>query len=143
MTIQSRGKQIESNNRVSAFRLTLTWSVVLFAVFILIGFLFRWISPTELHLTPSQFEEMAFVTDRAEVWYNTSLDNPSAGMFEPGSILYVIEMDDKWAMVRPLRVSRLDSVWIKTTELSLFEEEIYKEWARQYERDVVREMQEQ
>lgn len=142
MAIQSRGKQIESNNRVSAFRLTLTWSVVLFVVFILIGFLFRWISPTELHLDPGQFEEMAFVTERIEVWNGASINEPSAGMFEPGSILYVVEVDDEWAMVRPLRVSGLDSVWVKVSELSLFEEETYKEWARQYERDVVRKIQE-
>lgn len=141
MTFQNGDNQIKLDNRNSAFRLTLTWSAILFSVFILIGFLFRWISPTELHLNPDQFEEMAFVTERAEVWYNASVENPSAGMFEPGSILYVIEVDDEWAMVRPLRISILDSVWVKTADLSLYEEEIYKGWARQYEKDVVREIQ--
>ncbi len=125
----------------NSFNLTLKWSVGLFLVFILIGFLFRWVSPTELHLDASVYEEKAFVTDRIEVWGDTSDAGEVAGFFEPGSIIYVLEMNDQWALVRPLRISGLDSVWVNPSELSLYDEEIYKEWSRQYERNVVRELQ--
>lgn len=131
----------KNSNKYSAFKLTVVSSVILFAVFIMIGFLFRWVSPTELNLDQSKYEEMAFVTERTEVWNQIPVNEPPSGMFEPGSILYVVEMREEWALIRPLRVSGLDSVWVNTSGLSLYEEEIYKEWARQYERDVVSEMQ--
>jgi hypothetical protein len=130
----------ESESQNSTFHFTIKWSVVLFTLFIMIGFMFRIINPTELNLDSSEYILKAFTQERIEVWNHTSKSNNPAGVFEPGSILYIIEYDEEWALVRPLRVSFLDSVWVQTSNLSIYEEELYRQWARQYERDIVRDL---
>ncbi len=123
-----------------SFHFTIKWSVIIFTLFILIGFLFRFINPTELRLDSSEYIQKVFTQERIKTWNDSSQIEEPAGMFEPGSILYVIHIDKEWAMVRPLRVSFLDSVWVKAHELSLYEEETYRAWAREYERNIVSDM---
>jgi hypothetical protein len=139
----SDNKTIEnrSSPQNRSFHFTIKWSVGLFLVFISIGFLFRLITPTELHLDSSLYIEKVFTQERIEAWNDSMQTEGPSGMFEPGSILYIIDFDDQWALVRPLRTSFLDSVWVQSNELFIYDEEIYKEWAREYERNIVRDIQ--
>lgn len=139
----SDNKTIEhrSSPQNRSFHFTIKWSVGLFIVFISIGFLFRLITPTELHLDSSLYIEKVFTQERIEAWNDSMQTEGPAGMFEPGSILYIIDFDNQWALVRPLRTSFLDSVWVQSNELFIYDEEIYKEWAREYERNIVRDIQ--
>jgi len=123
-----------------SFQFTIKWSVILFTLFILIGFLFRIIHPTELSLDSSEYIQKAFTKERIEVWNDSTQMKEPAGMFEPGSILFIVDIDNDWALVRPLRVSFLDSVWVKAPDLSIYEEETYRSWAREYERNIVSDM---
>lgn len=123
-----------------SFQFTIKWSVILFTLFILIGFLFRIIHPTELSLDSSEYIQKVFTKERIEAWNDSTQMKEPAGMFETGSILFIVDIVNDWALVRPLRVSFLDSVWVKSPDLSIYEEETYRAWAREYERNIVSDM---
>ncbi len=118
-----------------AFKTVMTWSVLLFAVLVSFGFLYRLIVPVELHLDESEYIKKAFVEYDTEARVEAGEEAPLAGVFDGGSILYVIEVDEGRGsyQVRPFAVSPMDSVWISRNEAVEYSEEAYRQWQREEE----------
>ena len=112
----------------------MTWSLAMFFVAIAIGLLYRIIMPIERHPAGNEYIERVFVEFETVAWESNQEDAPAAGAFEGGSILYVIQEDSARAMVRPLMVSGLDSVWIDKKDLIIYTPEQYREWQYEEER---------
>ena len=116
-----------------AFRYIVGWSLFMLVVFILFGFLHRVISPVERYLDEEEYITRVFVEFEATAWSDVNDDAPASGLFEGGSVLYVIAEDSLRLQVRPFAVSRLDSVWVNRSEVISYTPEAYRQW--QYEEE--------
>jgi hypothetical protein len=132
MENDSRSEKSHDNR---AFKQVITWSVLLFAVLVAFGFLYRLIVPVELHLDESEYIKRVFTEFDTEARFEAGDEAPHAGVFDGGSILYVIDTDEErnFYRVRPFAVSPMDSVWISSHETIDYSEEAYRQWQREEE----------
>jgi hypothetical protein len=113
-----------------AFKQVIIWSLLLFAVLVAFGFLYRVIVPVELHLDESEYIKKVFTEYETEARAEAGNDAPAAGLFDGGSILYVIEVneDTDSYLVRPFAVSPIDRVWISRSDAAEYSDEAYRQW---------------
>ncbi len=122
----------ELNNQ--AFGLVLKWSGVMLVVAILFGLMYRLINPVELHLDEEEYIEKVFVEEETQAWSQPAGDSTLIGTYDAGSILYVIDEQDDFLMVRPFIVSKVDSVWISTEDTTHYSQPVYEQWLYEQER---------
>lgn len=127
-------QQPASNDQNRAFRRIVGWSVLMLVVFIVFGLLHRIISPVERHLSEDEYISRVFVEFEAAAWSGVEEDAPARGLFEGGSVLYVIQEDSLRVLVRPFAVSGLDSVWVNRSDVLTYTPEAYRQW--QYEEEI-------
>lgn len=90
--------------------------------------------PIERYLDGSEYIERVFVEFETTAWHSNQHNSDAAGLFDGGSILYVIKEDSIRVMVRPFIVSGLDSVWVNRTETISYTPERYRVWQYEEER---------
>ena len=135
MSDKEKGQNpITAKKYSGAFWLVMKWSGVLLIVFMIIGLLFRIISPVELHLDEDEFIQQVFTEFDSDVWDSPNADARLIGSFDGGTIIYVIAEDSQRVMVRPFAISVLDSVWIDDTSIIEYNPERYREWLEEEER---------
>lgn len=125
---------MEKKGDNKAFKQIMTWSLAMFFVAIAFGLLYRIIMPIERYPADDDFIERVFVEFETVAWQLSQEGAAAAGVFDGGSILYVIQEDSARAMVRPFIVSGLDSVWVDNSELIEYTPERYREWQYEEER---------
>ncbi|TVQ68031.1 MAG: hypothetical protein EA360_00845 [Balneolaceae bacterium] len=117
-----------------AFRQIVGWSVFMLVVFILFGLLHRVVSPVERHLSEDEYISRVFVEFEAVAYSGTGDEDQPAGLFDGGSVLYVVAEDSLRFQVRPFAISRLDSVWVNRGDVLDYTPEAYRQW--QYEEEI-------
>lgn len=127
-------REKNSSDSNSPFQLILAGSAFLLIIFILFGFLHRWISPVERDLNEGEYIEKVFIEFETEVWESNREDADKLGAFEGGSVLYVIEETEERLHVRPQIISALDSVWIDRSKALPYSEQTYRDWQYEEER---------
>ena len=125
---------ITANKGTGGFWLVMKWTGVLLIVFMIFGFLLRFISPVELHLDEDEFIERVFVEFDTNVWDSPNSDATLIGSFDGGSILYVVSEDSQRVLVRPFAVSALDSVWVDRNSVIHYTPDTYRQWYHEEER---------
>jgi len=123
---------VKNNNK--AFQQILVWSGILFVAAILVGFLYRIIYPVELHLDESEYQTRVFAEFETPAWRHPDSNSALVGVYEPGSILYVIDEQQDYYRVRPFIVSRVDSVWVLKDSTTAYSSEEYRRWQYEEER---------
>ena len=129
------GKKIQSG-----FRLILKWSLIMLVLFTTLGIFQRIVSPVERHLDEDEYLNKIFLGAETDAWHDAGSDATVATLFEPGTILYVISEDSLRVQVRPFLRSQPDSVWIDPEHAYLYDEEIYRDWMKDLDRRVYREL---
>lgn len=124
----------------SGFRQVLKWSLIMLAFFTFLGIIQRFGSPIERHLQSNEFLEKGFVMNETHVWTSPDVGSQLLGIYEAGSILYVIKEDSSRVMVRPFVRSLPDSVWMDAYEIYIYTEETYRDWQRNEDQRKYREI---
>lgn len=101
---------------------------------IVTGYAYRLIMPVELYLDESEYQQKVFTEFETPVTKTSSENSEAAGLYEGGSILYVLEEENQKFLVRPFAVSGLDSVWIPADSVTVYTEENYRRWQYEEER---------
>lgn len=118
----------------------LKWSLIMLVLFIALGILQRIASPVERHLDEDEYLNKIFLGTETDAWNTAGPDATVATLFEPGTILYVIAEDSIRVQVRPFLRSQPDSVWVDPDHAFLYDEEIYRDWMKDLDRRVYREL---
>lgn len=129
-----------SNNQLTGFRLILKWSLIMLVLFTALGIFQRVVSPVERHLSEDEYLNKIFIVAETDAWDSAGSVATVATLFEPGTILYVIAEDSLRVQVRPFIRSQPDSVWIDPQHAYLYDEEIYRNWMKDLDRRVYREL---
>lgn len=127
-------QQAKTSDSNQPFKWILGVSFLMLFIFMLFGFLHRWISPVERDLEESEYIEKVFVENETEVWDDSPDNANKLGTFEGGSVLFVIKESGNRIQVRPKIVSALDSVWIDRSHVILYADDVYREWQYAEER---------
>lgn len=127
-------------NKQDGFRLILKWSLIMLVLFTTMGILQRIASPVERHLDEDEYLNKIFLRAETDAWDAAGSDAMVATLFEPGTILYVIAEDSIRVQVRPYLRSQPDSVWIDPDHAFLYDEEMYRDWMKDLDRRVYREL---
>ncbi len=125
---------ITGKKDTGGFWLVMKWTGVLMIVFMIFGFMLRFISPVELHLDEDEYIKRVFTEFDSDVWNTPDTDARLIGSFDGGTILYVIAEDSQRVLVRPFAISVLDSVWIDDTSIIEYDPDRYREWIQKQER---------
>ncbi len=128
----SQSKPTSSSN--SGFKLIMKWSFIMLIIAIATGYAYRLIMPVELHLDETEYEQRVFTEYETAVTKSASDSSEVEGLFEGGSILYVLEEKNQKYLVRPYAVSALDSVWVPIDSVTPYSEENYRRWQYEEER---------
>ncbi len=135
MSEKEKGQNpITTKKDSGAFWLVMKWTGILMIIFMIFGFMLRFISPVELHLNEDEFIQQVFTEFDSDVWDSPNADARLIGSFDGGTILYVIAEDSQRVMVRPFAISVLDSVWIDDTSIIEYNPDRYREWTQEEER---------
>jgi len=129
---ESRPKAVSSTN--SGFALIMKWSVIMLVIAIVTGYAYRIVMPVELYLDESEYQQKVFAEFETPVTKTSTDNSEKAGLFEGGSILYVLKEENQKYFVRPFAVSGLDSVWIAADSVTAYNEENYRRWQYEEER---------
>ncbi|NBC64308.1 MAG: hypothetical protein GVY07_01425 [Bacteroidetes bacterium] len=121
-------------NNEKAFRQVLIWSGVLFVAAILFGFLYRVIYPVELYLDDNEYQTRVFVESETRAWQKPDSSSTLIGTYDAGAILYALETEDEFYLVRPFVISEVDSVWIPKDSTTSYTSEEYRRWQYEAER---------
>jgi len=124
----------QNKSSSSGFQFILKWSGIFFVALILIGFIYRLLVPVKLNLNENDYIKRVFTTEEAEI-YPTVPPDFSIEEMDAGTILYVIEEQEEYFMIRPFIRTHLDSVWISKESVSDYSAEQYKQWQQQQDLD--------
>jgi hypothetical protein len=122
------------------FRLILKWSLIMLVLFTTLGIFQRIVSPVERYLDEEEYRDKIFLGAETDAWNAADSDATVATLFEPGTILYVIAEDSLRVQVRPFLRSQPDSVWIDPEHAFLYDEKVYRDWMKDLDRRVYREL---
>lgn len=118
----------------SGFKLILLWSLGLLIALAIFGVLFRAVFPLERNLDESEYMEKVFLEYETEFYINHDPGIEPLGVFEGGTILFVVESRDDWNLVRPLPMSKPDSVWVSSNTFISYNQENFRQWLIDEER---------
>ena len=124
----------DSKDSTSAFRLVMIWSGIVFFVAIFFGLIYRVIYPVELHLNEDEYRMRVFVEQETHAWEEPDTSSDLVGIYDKGSILYVLEEENEFYMVRPFIISKVDSVWVIKDSTSVYTQQNYENWLYEEER---------
>lgn len=133
-TNQSESQSEQPGGSNTGFKLVMKWSIIMLIIAIVTGYAYRLIMPVELHLDESEYEQRVFTEYETLVTRSASDSSEVEGLFEGGSILYVLEEKNQKYLVRPYAVSVLDSVWVPVDSVTPYSEESYRRWQYEEER---------
>lgn len=133
-TKQTESQSTHRDGSNSGFALIMKWSIIMLIIAIFTGYAYRVIMPVELYLDESEYLQRVFTEYETAVKESASDSSDSVGLFEGGSILYVLEQENEKFLVRPFAVSGLDSVWIAADSVIIYTEENYRLWQYEEER---------
>lgn len=128
------GKSADSKDSTRAFRLVMIWSGIIFFVAIFFGLIYRVIYPVELYLNEDEYTMRVFVEKETHAWEEPDMNSDLVGIYDKGSILYVIDEENEYYMVRPFIVSKVDSVWVMKDSTTTYSIEDYERWLYEEER---------
>jgi hypothetical protein len=134
MSTKQTESQSTNSGSNSGFALIMKWSIIMLIIAIVTGYAYRLIMPVELYLNESEYQKKVFTEFETAVTNTSESESEMAGLFEGGSILYVLEQDNDKYLVRPFAVSGLDSVWIPADSVITYTEENYRRWQYEEER---------
>ena len=124
----------QTSEKPGAFRLVMIWSGIIFFVAILFGLLYRVIYPIELHLDEDKFMYRVFVETETSAWQKPAVHSTLVGIYNAGSILYVIDENEEYILVRPFIISKVDSVWVPKDSTSIYTDTDYERYLYEEER---------
>ena len=120
-------KEKDEKKTYAGFNVVMKWSGLFFSVLIVVGIIFRFLFPLELHLDENEYIERVFTSTNAEVFFEPEIHEP-VWTLEGGEILYVIDEDSLFYQVRPFVRIPIDSVWILKEHTLPYSAENYGRW---------------
>lgn len=125
---------ITGNKSTGGFSVVMKWTGVFFLLLIAIGYFYRLLMPIELHLDENEYIKRVFVEHETEAYTDPAAEGELIGLFEEGTVFYVIDQEDVYYQVRPFSVALVDSVWISKENTISYSPENYRRWQNEQDR---------